>query len=255
MASAPYQRAGYRQGTSARGRATSLGLSLGLVAFLILLLLRLGVLPAPLVVPMSRPNTFRLAPDGERAAMRPHPAAARRAGGKAAPKAAPRPAVVPPPPPVPRPMPAFPALRLDHDTLASADIGAMAHTPGKSGEGDADSGTDSAAIAGPGEGPGGAKLFYAEWYREPPPGALALYLPDGPQPGWAMVACRTIADYHVDNCRELGESPRGAGTARALRQAAWQFLVRPPRLGGKPLLGTWVRIRFDFSERGAEVAR
>lgn len=251
MALAPYHQSGYRRGTSSQGRAASLALSFGLVALLLALLWQLGVLPAPPIVPLSRPNTFRLAPEGERAATRPRATAARRAAARAAPKRA-----TPPPPPPPRPVADFPALRLDHDTLASADIGAMAKAPGTAtGTGEADSGTDSAANAGPGEGPGGAKLYQAQWYREPGPGVLALYLRNGAQPGWAMVACRTIADYHVDNCRELGESPRGAGTARALRQAAWQFLVRPPRLGGKPLIGAWVRIRFDFTERGAEVAR
>jgi len=40
--------------------------------------------------------------------------------------------------------------------------------------------------------------------------------------------------------------------AEALRLAAWQFLVKPPRIDNKPQLGVWVRIHFDFGVREVE---
>ena len=230
----------YRQRPTLRSRLSAILLSLALVAVLILALLKLGVVTLPR---REQVASFALYPQGEKAAKQQRAARATR-------RAAQRPvaAVAPPPPaptvPVPAKQPA--TVALSRDEFAATDIGAMAKSSG--GGGDGDTGADSVAVYGPGEGPGGQRLYKAEWYREPPPGALALYLPGGPQPGWALIACRTAQAYHVENCRELDESPRGSGLARALRQAAWQFQVRPPRLGGKPLIGAWVSIRFDFTE-------
>ena len=112
-------------------------------------------------------------------------------------------------------------------------------------------GTSSRKTIGPGEGPGGSHLYNAEWYRRPSHAEIAGYMPPGgvPAGAWAEIACRTIPGNQVENCRSLGESPVGSGLARGLRLAAWQFRVLPPRVDGRPLIGAWVRIHLDFTDK------
>jgi protein TonB len=112
---------------------------------------------------------------------------------------------------------------------------------------------DSARV---GTAPNGEPLYAAEWYREPTDTELGAYLPKRmPESGgWGMVACRTAPRFRVEDCVELGNSPPGSHLAGAVRQAAWQFLVRPPRVGGKPMIGEWVRIRIDYVQERSSAA-
>ncbi|MFK4873938.1 hypothetical protein [Novosphingobium sp. ZW T3_23] len=157
-----------------------------------------------------------------------------------------------PTPPVEKPVekkPAFTFLKLSSQEFAAADIGKM------KGQGLAQSSpapAGSGGTYGPGEGPGGATLYNADWFRRPTDAQLGGYLPaKRPDTGWGMIACQTIDNYKVENCQILGESPRGSGFGRAVLNAAWQFEVLPPRINGKPQLGTWVRIRIDYGTRRA----
>lgn len=148
--------------------------------------------------------------------------------------------------PQPQPQVEAPSfIQLSSADFAASDIGKMARRSG----GTSGAGKDSSSVYGPGEGPGGAQLFNAEWYREPTNAELSGYLPgDSARNGFGLIACQTIERYHVDNCRVLGESPLGSGLGQAVRRAAWQFLVVPPRVNGKPQLGAWVRIRIDYRQ-------
>lgn len=151
-------------------------------------------------------------------------------------------------PPVEQPRaekPAFSFMKLSSADMAAADIGKMSGPAAQAPAG-------SGSVYGPGEGPGGAVLYNAEWFREPTNAELAGYLPARrPDTGWGMIACQTIADHRVENCQILGESPRGSGLGRAVLDASWQFRVQAPRVNGKAQLGSWVRIRIDYGTRRA----
>jgi protein TonB len=97
-----------------------------------------------------------------------------------------------------------------------------------------------------GTAPNGEPMYAAAWYREPTHGELRGYLSTASGPGWGLIACRTAPDYRVEDCVALEEYPQGSQINRAVLAAAWQFRVRPPRLGGKVMVGSWVRIRIDY---------
>lgn len=235
----------YRYAPSLRTRLTALGLSLGVCLAILIVLIRMGALLPGVREGGARLVSIALSPNAPERSARTHAAPQAKAQDHAA-AAQVRP--VPPPvqpreAPVHQP-PAF--LQLSRSDFAAADISKMARRP--AGGGEAGAGRDSGSAYGPGEGPGGAKLYNAEWYREPTEAEMSTYLPHRDLAGgWAVIACRTEERYRVSDCRELAESPPGSGLSRALRQAAWQFLVRPPRIDGKPVIGAWVRIRFDFT--------
>jgi len=106
-------------------------------------------------------------------------------------------------------------------------------------------GSDSQRV---GTASNGQPLYAARWYREPTRGELAGYLSTASGPGSALIACRTVPDFYVEDCELLGETPRGSQIGRAVLAAAWQFRVRPARIGGRSQVGSWVRIRIDYTQ-------
>lgn len=235
---------------SFRRRVVAFVLALLVHVALGLMLLRMASVPSRTPDTKRPPLIVQLLPEPQRAAARSKDETkSKPASGKVTP----RPPELAPEPPVP-PLELIPLTRAE---FAAADISRMRSyrpnmQPSGTGATGAGSGNDSGAAHGTGDGPNGEQLFNADWYREPTSAELAFYLPaNGPRTGWGMVACQTVKDFHVDNCREIGQSPPGSGLASAVRQAAWQFRVLPPRIGGRPLIGAWVRIRIEYSERGA----
>jgi hypothetical protein len=169
--------------------------------------------------------------------------------------------VTQPPPPIPSPVetpvPVGPPtyLKLTRNEYQQGDISKV-----PSRNTDADASDSASADAGGGGGAGdtptagrkgrnGETLYVAEWYREPRNSELQPYINENRAryPGFGLVACRTVARYKVEDCYELDET-RGTGFAGSVRQSAFQFLVRPPRVGNKLMVGAWVAIRIDYSQ-------
>lgn len=216
------------------------GLAGAVVVNLLLLfvLLRMGIIPLP--EPKATQSTIvDLLPSDTR------PTTAKAAPAKAkhtaiSPVAPRKPTPEPKKPKVPNLSP-VPLLEMSKDELAAADISAISKAAEANGEG------DSKTV---GRGPNGELLYAAEWAREPTDAELSGYIPKNAPNGSGLVACRTIPGDRVDDCIELGNDPPGSHLASAVRQAAWQFRVRPPRKGGKDLIGSWVRIRIDYYHTG-----
>jgi protein TonB len=156
-----------------------------------------------------------------------------------------------PPPPVPNPnSPEVQVLKLTHDEMVGLDATLRTHT-NNSGQQSADAssaGDSSGDTDKAGTGAHGEQLYAAEWYRKPTDAELGTYMPVN-KIGWGDVACRTAPRFHVEDCYELDESPHGSQISRGVREAAWQFLVRPPRVGGRTMVGEWVRIRITLYDK------
>ena len=232
---------------------------LAALANLLLLLMLFNLAPTVTAIQkMTRMSTFSLSPARNPAPSKTKAKAKTKNVSSGAPARTPvpvaKPAMTVTESPIP---PKLNMIIMSKDELAATDLAMNTKKPG-TGAGAASGagrGDDSASGDGKGQGPGGEKLYNAEWYAEPTDAELAFYLPKaGPRIGWGEVACRTIAQYHVEDCVELGQSPPGSGFASAVRQAAWQFRVRPPRVGDRRLIGAWVRIRITYSEKGASDA-
>ena len=153
-------------------------------------------------------------------------------------------------PPITPPPPIVPVTKSD---MAQFDLSrfpkAAAAAKPKMGPSDTGSPGDSKRV---GSAPNGAPLYAAAWYREPYDSELSGYLSTADGPGWALIACRTVPDFRVEDCVGLDEYPSGSQIQRAVLAAAWQFRVRPPRLGGMIKYGEWVRIRIDYGIRRAK---
>jgi periplasmic protein TonB len=242
--SSPYERPPLQR------RASGLALAVGVNVLLVLILLTIGEF-APEAKKVSQALVVDLLPESHSVATQSQTRSQQKSVArqtKSAPAIKPPPIVLPAkptiavPPPTPETAPAHssPWIEMSKDEMASSDIGNLPKT-GSGSAGDSQ-------VAG--RGPHGEVLYAAEWARHPTDAELGGYLPHNAGDGFGMIACKTLPGNRVDDCVELDQTP-GSHLASAVRQAAWQFRVRPPRKNGVPLVGSWVSIRIDYYGRGA----
>ena len=229
-----------RPGALLGQRGTALGLVVAAHVLLLFMLLRLAPPPPPLAPALT---VFELLPEPERPRERKVAKAKRRAAS---------PSPTPPTAPVVEPY-ELPIIPLTRAEFAVSDIAKLPARRQPADSADADADAADPADAAFARGRNGERLYAADWVREPTNAELSYYLPNGaPRVGWAIIACQTADDFRVENCYELGQSPAGSGLAAGIREAAWQFRVLPPRLGGRAMIGAWVRIRIEFSQKQAD---
>ena len=250
------QDSGYRPG-SRRARAISSLLSAAIIVIAVLLAIyQSGVVP-----PFDDGRSlvaFNISPAGaaRKAQAPPPPEQAAKPDAKIEHKALnPRPKIVIANPQAPTTddfgVPGF--IHLTRAEMVKGDIGKTRGQALAGAAGDQATPGPGLGEGGLGEGgPGGERLYNPDWFRKPTDTELATYLPKrNPGEGWGVVACRTIENHRVEDCQILGESPGGSGYGRAVLNAAWQFQVIPPRINAKPQIGVWVRIKIEFTQRGA----
>lgn len=155
------------------------------------------------------------------------------------PQPAPPPPPPAPPPPEPQPSPS--------PSPSRPKIGARINPSQSYGPVDTGNPRTAGDSERVGTAPNGEPLYAARWYREPTDQELAGYLSTAQAPAVALIACRTVKGYYVEDCVLLSESPAGSRIGNAVMAAAWQFRVRPARIGGQEQFGSWVRIQITYT--------
>lgn len=212
---------------------------------LLLLLLTLGIIPTPGKKDASG-IVVDLIPEGERtqapAQAKPQPKRESRQTATHTPTPKPPPIILPVKPTIAAPQ-YTQIVELSSTDMAAGDIANAPHAQPGGGGG------NSEAV---GRAPNGEVMYAAKWARHPTDAELGGYLPKNAPDGQGIIACKTIPGNRVDDCVEIGQSPPGSHLASAVRQAAWQFRVSPPRKNGVPMIGAWVRIGICYNVPGCE---
>ena len=243
MAARTYRQTSPYERTPPARRASGMALALGINLLVLLALLGIGGIRP---VPMKQDGgtlVFDVAREDQAAAQSTPTDPQREKAATTRPVLPPPKHVLPVPPTItPPPTGELELVELTKQELSKTDE-AMAARAGPALAEGSGRGGDSAVV---GTGPRGETLYAAEWLREPTDQEVGHYLTPQTGAGYGVIACKTYPRYRVDDCVALGSVPASSRLDRVLLKAAWQFKVRPPRKNGQPMIGEWVRIRFDY---------
>jgi len=230
-------------------RRRLIGFPLVLLAHLIIVLLLMQIAATVLPKDMKPPTVFNLMPDkGDEAKSTKVEKAKKAAGGATAKAPATKRA--------PRETPASEVDTTKTDNSFSSllipglekfdvrDVPQRGQQVAQGAGAGAGPGADDGSGDGGGTGPGGERLYYGDWYRRPTAAEMDPYLPPNVLNGSALIACRTVKNFRVEDCRLLRESPLGSGFGRGVLKAAWQFRIISPRINNRSLIGGWIMIEY-----------
>ncbi|MBN8810229.1 MULTISPECIES: energy transducer TonB [unclassified Sphingomonas] len=100
---------------------------------------------------------------------------------------------------------------------------------------------------------GEGRLFPASWAEMPSQRLLGKHNPPRPRyegvSGGALLACHVLPSRRLADCEVLRETPEGYGFGKAAREAATDFRVNPPMLGGQVVARGRVAIPVAFRNR------
>jgi protein TonB len=244
------ERAREKWGERAGRRVCGIAAALAIEALLLLALISLGEFkPLQKIVPLSL-TSFDVKDEPPEPEPQPK-SSTQAAAARPVAQPSPQPAQTVPQP-QPRPaaiIPTQPAEVQSFDLSKIARAPAAPSKPGKLiGPVDTPRFGDSQRV---GTAPNGQPMYAASWYPyEPTDEQMAGYLSTA-EPGWALVTCKTVADYRVEDCVGLDEYPDNSRLIQAVLAAAWQFRIRPPRVNGVLQVGDWVRIRVTYEQKAA----
>ena len=244
MAARTYRRLSPYEQTPPARRASGFALALGLNLLLLLALLGIGGVRPIAMKDDGGTLVFDVAREDEAAAPQPETQVQRpkQLEQRQRPVVPPPEIVLPVPPTITPPETNIDLVEMTREELSTTDK-AMAESSKAVASAGTGVGGDSAVV---GKGPRGETLYAAEWLREPTRQEINHYLPANASPGYGVIACKTYPRFRVDDCYRMGSVPASSQLDKVLLNAAWQFKIRPPRKNGQPMIGEWVRIRFDY---------